>query len=88
MGELVGAALDDELARAAKLLSGASTRPTFAREEGDSVAAAVSAYARREGCDLIALPATGVRPGGDFGRRTERVLVGEALGPVLRMPSG
>ena len=86
--ELVGHALDDELARAADLLSGSNARVTFAQAEGASIPDAVSAYARVEGCDLIALPTAGIGLGGNFGRRTERALARTAPCPVVRLPSG
>jgi nucleotide-binding universal stress UspA family protein len=86
--ELVGDALDDELARAADLVNGAAGQAKFALAEGLSVPEAVTAYARSEGCDLIALPAVGLRLGGDFGRRTERALARSAPCPVVRLPSG
>jgi nucleotide-binding universal stress UspA family protein len=84
--EITESAFGDELARAAGLLDGSAGDVTFARVAGDSVAAAVTEYARREGCDLIALPVRGLSPG-NFGRRTERVLMAAGLGPVLRLPT-
>ena len=83
--ELVGDALDDELSRAAELLPDAAAEATFARAEGATVAEAVIDYVRRQGCDLIALPA-GQRLRGAFGRGTERALIGMAPCPVVRLP--
>jgi nucleotide-binding universal stress UspA family protein len=85
---VVGGVLHDELTRAAELMDGPAARTTFAQAEGDSVAEAVSAYARSQDCDLIALPAGGVRLGGVFGRGTERALLRTAPCPVVRLPAG
>ena len=83
----MGDALDDELARAADLVNGAAGQARFALAEGLSVPEAVTAYARSEGCDLIALPVAGLGLGGNFGRRTERALARSAPCPVVRLPS-
>ena len=84
--ELVGEALEDELTRAAKLVEGAGFHATVARVEGGSFEDAVSSYARQQGCDLVAVPARGLRPGGPFGRRTHQALLRTAPCPVVRLP--
>ncbi len=81
---LLRGALKEELEHAARLLADPGVE--FVLGEGPTIAGAVAGYAKRSGCDLIALPVGGLGSLAGTSRKQLRDLERRAPCQVIRLP--